>query len=426
MEFFNRQQVVQEALQLYNPYQHDVFNQAKRPNKQVQVRKYTGKLDKQGKQEYITENKTVQVSRIPLDFVRYGAEQKSVFAVGAGVELIPNTENSRIFEQFKQNWEDIKIEYELVNIHTAKQTETQVAVIFRFNPDKRRLDYRVVSPSRGDVISVNYDDETGDLIEFTRQYLLNEDSVIDRYYKDETGIYLEREIDNEKELYPLDYPDLPIVYWEQGMPEFWNSKPLIDLLESGFSDFAEACKYFANQIMFVKGTDVALPEQQQQGKVIFSTGDGDAKFLENSNPTQQNELLFKTATSWFFMQSRVAPLSFEQMAELGAISGVALDKILVDSQIGATLSQVGDFGKGVQRLVNFMVKFYQYLNNSEKDLRVKVQFNKYSMEDESEKISARLLANGGKPVESVRTSMNKLGINADEEIERINNENTAV
>ena len=140
--------------------------------------------------------------------------------------------------------------------------------------------------------------------------------------------------------------------YSQSQGEFVNSKELLNAIEVILSDGLETFLYFGSPILWLKGDTVELPEKGSNGKTIAGDGENaDAKFLVPNGSTDLQTVLMNQYSKTFFMQNRVAPLSFDELKGLGNMSGVALDRILIDPQIEATLNQKGAFGRAVQRMV---------------------------------------------------------------------------
>ena len=407
--------MIKEALKLYDPRLHDINDTIIRRNKRVAVKEYTGKTDLEGRPEYTVRNELIKVSRISLDFVKYGIEQKAVFAIGAGVDLIP-TDQLPVFEDIKRNWDDSKIENDLIELFRTYKAETQGAVLFYMAEDKERFKHMILSPSRGDKLEPIWD-KYRDLVGFKRSYELEDDLVVDYYQKVGERVFMERIIGNTTtETIELPYSNLPIVYFAQEEGEFAKSKVLIDALERILSDADENGKYFANPMLMIKGENVALPEQQQAGKVLFGTGaETDAKFIMPENATEQNKFLWDTLLSQLFMQNRVAPLAFDTLKDINGLSGAAIEKMLTDCYIEASLNQKGEFGKGVQRMVNWLTREWVKIKNADPKFRVSVEFNDYTLQDEMELVMTRMQANGQQAVEDLETSLRKLGVKNIEE-----------
>lgn len=414
---------IYKAIEQYEPSLHDVMKPNKRENKHVVHRIPTNDFDDEGKRIYKVQAGEVPITRIPLNLVQYGATQKAVFAVGQGVRLNPREDDVRAFDYFLRNWKDSKIESDLVEILRTRFAETECAVIFWGERGAEKLEdfkfrYKILSPTRGDQMEVLFNAENDDMVGFKRTYQLGDKGVTDYYYKDVTGVYLQRDKEEPKK---LPYQDLPIVYFNQKQGEFIDSKALLDGLELITSDGVETFQYFGSPILWLKGESLELPQKGDMGKVLAADGEGaDAKFLTPNGSTELQELLIKQLKSMFFLQNRIAPLSFEELKEMGDVSGTALDRLLIDPQIEATLNQKGEFGKGVQRLVNWLVREWSELTNER--LKVDVEFNRFTLESESEKIAVRMSANGGLPIEDIETSLEKLGvINVEERVSKLYN-----
>ena len=64
----------------------------------------------------------------------------------------------------------------------------------------------------------------------------------------------------------------------------------------------------------------------------------------------------------------------------------------------ATNQQNGEFGKGVQRLVNWLTKEHSTLTKYAEKMNIKAKFRKYSLRGEEERVELFMKANGDLPL----------------------------
>lgn len=433
MKQYTRQATVTEAIKQYIPSLHDVAKKEKRPDKTIYV--VTG-VDDQQKPVYGTN--TAPVSRAPIGIQEYIISQKGSFARGNGVSLRPSDENSNIFKRVSNNWAQNKTDFDLKEIAVRQMSETQVAVIFYGEQGKKKLDdfrfkYKIVSPLKGDKLFPFFDEDTDDLIAFGREFKRDKDTMFDLYLMNQQGYCEIWKYKNKKpklvissdkqaiqenanatehEIIKTVYNKLPIVYWEQNEGECNSTNELSKELETGFNDFLSGLGYTADPILFAKGKTMDLPAKGTQGKFIETDDpDGDLKFVTPDNATEARNLEFKMLQKYIFSLNRAVLLDLETMKELGAMSGAALERYLIDCYMDATDRQQGSWGKGVQRMVNWLTAQWQLLEaRQEPDLRIDVVFSKYSLQDEMEKVTLATTANGGNAVVDIKTSIKIAGL----------------
>lgn len=429
---------IKEAIEQYEPSLHKVANKALRPDKTIFVA--TG-IDESGKTIHGAD--TAPVSRAPLSVQKYIIGQKGSFARGNGVVLKSSKETSKVFDRVRLNWIDNKTDFDLKEIAVRQMGETQVAVIFYGEKGKEKLDdfkfrYKIVSPSKGDKLYPFFDDDTDDLIAFGREYKRGKNTMFDLYVMNEQGLCDIYYYENKKpklvttlegvegaadtqaqKVVNTKYNKLPIVYWEQEEGECNDTAELMEELESGFNDFLTGLGYTADPILFAKGAVMDLPAKGTQGKFIETSDPaGDLKYITPDNATEARDLQFKMLIKFIYSLNRAVLLDLETMKDLGAVSGAALERYLTDVYAEATDKQQGSWGKGIQRMVNWLKSQWELLESVEADLRITVVFTKYSLQDEKEKVDLALAANGSKPVVDMKTAIKIAGLVDEESIEQ--------
>ena len=447
----SREVASKEAIKQYIPALHDVANPNNRPDKPIMVPSATEKDPLTQKPLMVQDH--AKVTRAPLMIQKYIIGQKGSFARGNGVILKPTIENSKVFDQVKRNWSENKTDFDLKEIAVRQMSETQCAVIFYGEKAKESFDqfkfrYKIVSPLKGDTIIGFFDDDTDDLIAVSREYKRGKKVMYDFYtmnpitklceiwkYENRKPKMIPTYEPGENEI-PIEtgtahqiiktpYTKLPIVLFEQEEGECEDTSAIIHELESGFSDYLTQMGYTADPILFAKGAAMDLPAKGVAGKFI-ETADpaGDLKYLTPDNATEARALQFNMLQKYIFSLNRAVLLDLETLKGLGAVSGAALERYLIDCYMEATDRQQGSWGKGVQRMVNWLVSQWQELIDKDRDLRVDVIFSKYSMQDDLERVTLATLANGGKAVVDHETSIGIAGLvdNAGDTLKKIEEE----
>jgi hypothetical protein len=425
-----RQQLIHEGVAQWDPKLHPVADKGKRPDKQIFVP--NGEKDENG--EDILVEDTAPVARAPMAIQKYIINQKASFARGSGVILRPSREGSTVYDRVQNNWRQNKTDFFLKEIATRMMAETQVAVIFYSpaqsttaapSPDDFRLRFKIVSPLKGDKLTPIFDQDTGDLIAFGREYEVHETGRYDLYIMNREGfceihryegtkgklsglIDPKSAVRIDKIITP--YTNLPVIYWEQDLPECDDTKELIEEFETAFSDFLTQMGYSADPILFGKGTTLSMPAKGSPGKYVEGSADANLEFVTPANATESRKLQFQMLEKFIFTLNRSVKLDLDTMKELGDVSGAALERYLLEVYLEATDRQQGPYGIGVQRMVNFMLTVWKYIEGTDEDLTIDVEFQRFSVTDVAERVALAMKSNGNKPVVDHETSIAIAGL----------------
>lgn len=436
----SREYNVTKGLEMYDPKCHAVTKKHLRPDKIIYIP--NGQKDPVTGADILVQS-TSPVARVPIGFEKYIISQKGSFARGSGVTLKPSYDGSVVFDRVYNNWYDNKTDFDLKDIAVRMMAETQVAVIFFASDDRSGFDtfrfkYKIVSPSKGDKLEPFFDQETGDMVAFGREYDFEEEGKTinryDLYMINANGVveiirYRNGQlyIDDRGETIVTTFTKLPIVYWEQAEPECIDTEELRKEFESGFSDFLTQMGYSADPILFGKGTVLNLPAKGSAGKFIEGSQDADLKFVTPDNATESRDLQFRMLQKFIFSLNRAVLLDLDTMKDLGDVSGAALERYLLDAYMEATDKQQGDWGKGVQRMVNWLLHEWRRLVGGDEKLRIDIKFSKFSVRDEADQVELAMKANGGQAVVDLETSVQMAGLvdDVDATVEKIRNEQRA-
>ncbi len=424
-----RKKAVADGEKQYDYKKHDVTKPSERPDKKTFVP--TGEKNPMTGEAILREQWEPPV-RAPFPIQKYIIQQKASFAAGNGIKLRPSDEQSRIFKDVYRNWYAIKADFYLRDIAKWQMADTQVGLIFFGEPGAESLDefnfrFLLTGPSVDGATLEPVFDRYRRLTALGREYIdpdtgktiyelyiaPNPDQPgskpILRTYTESGSSYTDEE---------LPYPKLNVIYWEQERPECDGTDVLIRELEFGFSDFLTQQGYSADPILFGKGRTINLPAKGSAGKFIEGSEDADLKFVTPENATESRELQFKLLQKYVFSLNRSVLLDLDTMQSLSEVSGAALDRYLIDAYMDATDRQQGEWGMGVQRMVNWMLAAWKDLRDVPTDkTTIDVSFTKYRVEDVRETVEMLLLANGQQPLISQEASISEAGLADDPSVE---------
>lgn len=403
-------------------------------------------------------SKLVRAVRIPINFAKKIATTSTSFEVGKPVTLIPSIEND-LTKLISLIWKTNRIDAAIQKLVYLKKTETQGALNFYisdmkqdgiFNKilaklglnAKKEIKTKVLDNSKGTMTP--YFDANGDMVLFMWEYQtqkLDEKTVNNVQIWDASKSYIINDADGTLKLIsslPHGFDRIPIVYVSQEEPEWFDVKELIDRFEVAISKGGGANDRTAHPILATYGEITALPDKDDDGKVINLAMKkdedgkyvhGDAKFVESSggNESHKNEL--ELIWKLIFSISQTPDLSFDNLKSLGNTSGVALKLMFLDAIIKA-MSNEGENRTMIERIINILISGSITTTNiglkkDATDLYYDINFNSILPDDlESASNIIKGLKEAG--LLSTETSIKMLNMveNPTEEIEKIKSEST--
>lgn len=431
----DRTAVVAEAIQQYIPDLHEINNRALYPDEVLTVE--SGEIDEYD--QPILTSETVPITRIPLAIEKDIINKKAIFAYGGGIILEPNKESSKLFETVEKNFYDTKLDLMSKEVLTDCMASTQAAIIF-YAPDnfKGVFKYKIVSPLKGDTLYPFYDEDTGDLIAFGREYKAKDKTRFDLYVKNESGFVEIRryingvprfvqgavlmpsanglvQVDGEvADVFVSPYTKLPVIYMEQAVGECHDIHPLRKNYEVAYSGFWDQNDRTGDPILFGTGDTLSLPAKGKRGKYIEGSADADLKFITPENATESRALQFKMAEGYMYSLCNSVKFDLETFKGAGVTSGEAIDKLLTPMFLDAKEKQDGILGMFYQRLINWLIhETRNALSMGEDDLSVYVKFRPMSFKSDKEQVELAMTANGGKPVVTHYESIVMAGLSSD-------------
>lgn len=430
-----RESIIKTAISQYIPELHEIMDKSIYPDEILCVE--SGEVDEYG--EPIMTTEIVPITRIPLSIEKSIIEKKAIFAYGGGIILEPTNPDSKLFKRVEDNFYDSKLDLISKKVLTECMASTQAAVIF-YSPtadsvDKFRFRYKVVSPLSGDTLHPFFSEDTDDLIAFGREYKRGDKVRYDLYVKNEAGFVEIRRYENGKPLFKsgivsmpdakgnivevegqvadvtvTPYTKLPVIYMELPQGECHDISELRKNYEIAYSGFWDQNDRTGDPILFGKGDTLSLPAKNKRGKYIEGSADSDLKFLSPENATESRGLQFKMAENYLYSLCNSVKFDLDTFKGAGVTSGEAIDKLLTPMFLDAKEKQDGILGMFYQRLINWLLHETRELFGGESDLRIYVKFKPLTFKTEKENIELYMMANGGKPLISHKTSITLAGL----------------
>ncbi len=354
---------------------HRVMLTAYRPDKKVVVP--TGELDDEGKE--ITKTKIEDVNRIPVPFQNIIVNRRVAFMNVKNIRLVADFEHDtpeeRLYKFVNKIREDNKIMYKEVVVAKKLLRDLQVAKLYYFEKtdkkqygelnhgnSKLRMRVKVIAPSLGDTLIPVFD-EFGSMAMFIRKYTnTNDDNVTEVFTNEYINVYVNNELSELSG--KNEFGKIPISYYE--MEEtIWNDvQPIINRFETLISNFADTIDYNGSPILKATGEIKGFATRGERGKTFELEEGADLQYLSWDSAPDAIKLELTTLKELIFSCTQTPDISFEQMKGLGGITGVGMDRVFLDAQLGANDIIDGVYGEITQRDINLQIAGAQHIDSS--------------------------------------------------------------
>lgn len=424
-------------LKQYEPKGHDSVDTTKRGDKQITI----GEGEKE-------RNKTVEVTRLAIPVQKQIVALAAIFLCGNPIQLAAapaNDNETDLLAVINKTWKKNKLDYDSKKLVKLMMSETEVAEIWwaekaddfywANTPNEGRplrMRMKIIANSLGDKMYPIFN-RYGDMIAFGREYAEKvEDKDVfhfDVYTEDNNYLAVKSaagwEVKTEVNL----LKKIPVIYYSQPAPEWDDVQTLVDRFEKTLSNHGDTNDYFGSPMVFVEGEIEGFAEKGEQGKVLQGKNGAKASYMSWDQSPKSMELEFKNLRSLIFDMTNTPDISFENMKGLGTFSGIALKMLFFGAHMKASEKEE-NFGKGIQRRINFLMHAMAILNmekfKTATSLEITPRFEYYIPKNDSEVIDMLSTATGGKPTMSTEqaVSRNPLVDNVEVELERLKNETT--
>jgi len=413
-------------LKQYDPIQHDVKDTTKRPDKIVE--------SDQGPS-------TVPVARLPVSLQKQIVNRAATFLCGNPVVLSCNARQDvelAMLEGVEQIWNQNKLDYlnKRIAKHVFSETEAaelwyveQVGPEFWANTRNQggtfSMRMKLLAPSLGDKLYPVYN-KVGDLIAFGREYTLREQGKEVAHYDlyTDTAIYFGTKTDAgftvEQQTNVIG--KIPVIYYRQAVPDWYDVQDLIDRFEKLISNHADTNDYFGSPMVFVEGELDGFAKKGEQGKVLIGKNGAKAQYLSWDNSPESVKLELENLRSLIYGLTDTPDISFDKVKGLGNYSGIALKMLFLGAHMKAS-DKEETFGECIQRRINFLKAAMAKINvrlEAALPLPIKPRFEYYLPKNDLEKIDMLVTATGSKPILSRKTAVSLNPLVEDHEAELAN------
>lgn len=413
-----------ELLADYEPQFHKIVN-----DHQGRVDKVhsDGTVDKAaripiGLEKLLTKRMTEFTFAIPPKRI-YSIANETQEAIAKAIEAIYknahiDTENIKRGNAYYASCEIFTLWYTVANQNTLYGFSTPF-----------KLKCRTFSPMDGCRLFPLFD-EMGDLLAISIEYqrkVTNEQVTFfetftaDRHYKwRQSG----KEWEEAEEPERISILKIPGAYLMRPRPCFDGLQPLREDLEYTISRNSDIVAYNASPILKISGNLVGDEMKGETRRVYRVTEGGDVSYVSWAQSVNALEFHTTALLKYFWQQSQMPDISFENMKSLGNIGYDARKMMLTDAHLKIG-EETGPWLEFLNRECNVIKAFLKKLNVKWADevdkVAVEHVITPFIIEDEQAQLDYHMKANGGKPVESHRESIQRLGKaqNVDETLSQI-------
>lgn len=401
---------------------HKVMHEEYRPKKEVKNNKGT---------------KMQEVVRIAVPLQKKIVKMAAAFLFGIPVKYSSDPKNSqqqnvagaiaRIVKKCKLNSFDRKTARELF---AFKEVAEYWYSIEKPNDDygfnsKYKLRVARFSPKNGDKLFPRFD-EHGDMIAFSREYVIKEELLDVTYFETYTdsAVIKWKQVDadwQEVAKTPHNIGKIPIVYGYQEETEWEDVQAMIERLETLLSNFGDTNDYHGSPKILVKGKIVGFADRGESGAIIEVDGEkGDAKYLSWDHAPESVKLEIETLLRLIHSCTQTPELAFDTVKGLGALSGVALKLMFMDAHL-KVIEKREIFDEYLERRINiikaYIGKMSTALKSAADELEIEPEITPYMIDDEKSTIENLMTATGNKPILSQKSAVGMSGLILDAEAE---------
>ena len=283
-----------------------------------------------------------------------------------------------------------------------------------------KLKCSVFSPENGDDLYPLFD-EMGDMIAFSREFVMQDGSEKVTYFETWTAEFYFRwkkgsdggewEVDQapKKQLIgkiPILYSMRPAPIWEDAD----NDK--VHEIEKLLSQNGDIIAYHAAPVLVIKGDLQGAPSKSEANKVFTTDSGGGAEYVSWQQSPESVSFQYNTLLRSFFTELQLPDLSFENIKGLGAASGEARKWLMADAHL-----KVGDESEIYEELFDreysVIKAFMGIMNPAWKEtinnLDIETEIVPFIISDEKTNVEVLVAANGGKPLVSQERSVELAG-----------------
>jgi hypothetical protein len=276
----------EDIIKQYDPKKHDITDTTLRPDKIVES-------DNAG-------TSLVKVARIPVPMQKRIVKLAAAFLCGnpIGLSCSPaDTAEEDLLAVIRRTWKDNKLDFKAQQIAKLMMSETEVAELWYLQPAeegfwrdtpndtpsvKGKLRMRIIAPSLGDTL-YPVKDASGNLIAFGRGFtIMLEGKKVDCFdvYTADIIYYFIRSATGWAPRPVLAYDGsqktqevnligkIPVIYYTQDYPEWYDVQEMIDRLEKLISNLSDTNDYHASPTIKVVGNVKGFAKKGESGRSL--------------------------------------------------------------------------------------------------------------------------------------------------------------
>jgi len=415
----DKSEIFEKAKQELDPLQHKVMDQILRPGKEVKQET----TDTAGNK--IIKKVWVEPNRIAIAYQKLIVKKAKAFLFGNQPLLNSNAatkQEKEVVKAIERILHDIKESSFNRRIAESVSSYTEGGESWYFTKGEPhetygfKTDLKVkvmpLTPKTGELL-YPYKDEKGDLLVFSRQFSLKEDGKDVQYFEVHTAnnLYLFKQ-EKSWEVIP-GYPmqnllgKIPDIFAEQDFTEWYDIQWAIERLELLISNHAQINDKHSAPLLAFSGKVKSFLQRGEGGAIELENG-AKAEYISWNNATDSIKLEIENLIKYIHMITQTPNISFDEVKNLGALSGTALKMLFFDAHL-KVMDKREIYDEYLQRRINLLKRVVgvmnPYLKNIADNLIIEPEIVPFMVENEKEQVEINLLKNGNKPLESHEKSV---------------------
>lgn len=402
-----------------NPNTHDVMSTSTRPDRTVT------EFEMSDGKEVEASTKIVKVNRIPLALQELIATRATQFLFTNGVKVMDEAyddQGKRFTSIFRKLFEKSKANNAIWDAceNVGRYTEAAILMyaknerlILNLEGEAYTLDmyprFEVLSPKTNNLYPVF--DAYGDMIAFGREYTFDDLIYQEIYTAEKTIYYKEGQPVDEK---PNILGKIPVVFISQEKTEYQDVADIINRKEFFLSNFSDSNDYHAFPKIKVEGTILSMVEKGSTSGLIEMEQGGKADYMTYPDAINSLKYEFELLRENIYALTQTADISFDRMAKLGNVSGVALQNMFLDPYLKAVGQKNKIWDTAIQRLFSIMGAFTELATSDNQgqfsNSGIYGWIEPFRPTDPLTTVNALAIATGGEPTMSQATAMQRAGI----------------
>lgn len=249
----------------------------------------------------------------------------------------------------------------------------------------------------------------------------------DRHLKWKEGVAGWEKVIDEK----IKLGKIPLIYAFRNNSIYHNLSHIRKEIEYTLSRNSDVIAYNSAPILKVIGGLEGQEDKGESRRVYRVKNGGDVGYVSWQQAIEALKYHVDTLLRMFFMQLQLPDISFDNMKNLGNIGFDARQTLLTDAHLKVG-DEMGDFMEFLEREANVIKSFLKWMNpkwvSVIDDIDIEHIITPFIQNDEKAEFEKRIIANGGKAIESQLESIQRAGLSSDPKatLEQIQSEEKVV